>query len=188
MYFKKFPQIVYDSDGTGQFKDVTNLLRRVAVRSQLKENAILFDTYDVIEGDTPESLAHKLYGDASRHWIILLMNNIIDRYHDWPMAGNQFLEYINDKYQNDDGTSNVDGVHHYELAQSSGDTKTKIEVYADSALYVGDTDFYATATTITNMEYEEAEQDRKRKILLLDTSYVNQFETEFTNLMRESLI
>ena len=104
------------------------------------------------------------------------------------MAGNQFLEYINDKYQNDDGTSNVDGVHHYELAQSSGDTKTKIEVYADSALYVGDTDFYATATTITNMEYEEAEQDRKRKILLLDTSYVNQFETEFTNLMRESLI
>ena len=48
MYFKKFPQIVYDSDGTGKFKDVTNLLRRVAVRSQVKENATLFDTYDVI--------------------------------------------------------------------------------------------------------------------------------------------
>ena len=74
MYFKKFPQIVYDSDGTGKFKDVTNLLRRVAVRSQVKENATLFDTYDIIEGDTPESLAHKLYGDASRHWIILLIN------------------------------------------------------------------------------------------------------------------
>ena len=24
---------------------------------------------------------------------------------------------------------NVDGVHHYEIAQSSGDTETKIEVY-----------------------------------------------------------
>lgn len=188
MYFKKFPQIVYDSDGTGKFKDVTNLLRRVAVRSQLKENAILFDTYDVIEGDTPESLAHKLYGDASRHWIILLMNNIIDRYHDWPMAGNQFLEYINDKYQNDDGTSNVDGVHHYELAQSSGDTDVKIEVYNSSALYAGDDDYYGTATTVTNREYEQNRQDELRQIRLLDPRYVEDFVEEYTSLMKESII
>jgi hypothetical protein len=116
------------------------------------------------------------------------MNDIIDRYHQWPMSGNQFLEYINDKYQNADGTSNVNGVHHYELPQSSGDTTTKIEVYAQEALYLGDLDYYNSATTITNFEYEEAEQDKKRKIRLLDPSYVDQFETEFRRLMKESLI
>ena len=63
-----------------------------------------------------------------------------------------------------------------------------VRLNADSALYVGDTDFYATATTITNREYEEEEQDRKRKIRLLDPSYVDQFEAEFRTLMRESLI
>ena len=46
--------------------------------------------------------------------------------------------------------------------QSSGDTRTKIEVYNNSALFSGDTDFYS-ATTITNREYEEREQDKKRK-------------------------
>jgi len=182
MYFKKFPKIVYDSTGEGQFKGVTNLLRRVAIRSEVKNNAVIYDVYNVQEGETPESLAHRIYGDSDRHWIILIMNNIIDRYHDWPMAGNQFLEYINDKYDD------VNAVHHYELPQSSGDTKTKIEVYAQEALYLGDLDYYNSATTITNFEYEEAEQDKKRKIRLLDPSYVDQFETEFRRLMKESLI
>jgi hypothetical protein len=82
----------------------------------------------------------------------------------------------------------VNGVHHYEIAQSSGNTKTKIEVYAQEALYLGDLDYYSSATTITNFEYEEAKQDKKRKIRLLDPTYVDQFETEFKRLMRESLI
>ena len=165
MYFKNFPTILYDSIGNGNFKDVKNLLRRVGVRAKVKANTLFYDTYDVKEGETPESIADKLYDDSEKHWIVLMMNDITDRYHQWPMSGNQFLEYINDKYQNADGTSNVNGVHHYELPQSSGDTTTKIEVYAQEALYLGDLDYYNSATTITNFEYEESEQDKKRKIL-----------------------
>ena len=40
MYFKSFPTIVYDSIGDGYFKDVTNLLRRVAVRAKIKTNTM----------------------------------------------------------------------------------------------------------------------------------------------------
>ena len=135
MYFSNFPIIPYDSVGQGKFKDVTNLLRRVALRSKVKSNVLLFDTYDVQEGETPESIADKLYDDPELHWIILMVNDITDRYHQWPMNYSQFLQYINDKYVNADGTSNVDGVHHYEIAQSSGNTDTKIEVYNNSALF-----------------------------------------------------
>ena len=177
MYFSSFPIIPYDSKGDLQFKDVTNLLRRVGMRTKLKTNTFLYDTYDVKEGETPEMIAHKLYGNPELHWVILLVNEVTDRYHQWPMSGMQFLDYINDKY------SNPDGIHHYETAQTSGDTKIKIEVENDV-----DEDAYTGLTPITNREYEQNEQDKKRKIRLVDPSFVEQFVDEFKKLMSETII
>ena len=182
MYFSSFPKIVYDSKGQGEPKVVTNLLRRVAIRSKVKDATMFYDTYDIKNGDTPESLAHKLYDDPELHWVILLVNDITDRYHQWPMYEQQFNTYINEKY------SNPDGVHHYEISQSSGSSTTKIEVYSNEALYTGDTDFYNDATTVTNREYEEREQDKKRKIRLLDPRFIDQFVEEFESLIGESPI
>ena len=177
MYFNSFPVIPYDSTGNLQFKDVTNLLRRVGLRAKLKSNTFLYDTYNVKEGETPEMIAHKLYGASELHWVILLVNEITDRYHQWPMSGGQFIDYINDKY------SNPDAIHHYETIQTSGDTKVKIEVFNEV-----DDDAYTGLTPITNREYEEQEQDRKRKIRLLDPSFIDQFVTEFKSLMKETII
>ena len=81
MYFDSFPVIRYGStDGT--IKNVTNLLRRVAIRSKLKTNVSFFDTYDVKNGETPEIIADKLYDDPKLHFIIMLLNSVTDRYHD----------------------------------------------------------------------------------------------------------
>ena len=192
MYFNSFPIIPYDDPNTKQLKDVTNLLRRVAIRSKVKTNTMLFDTYDVKNGETPESIADKLYDDPELNWVIMLVNDITDRYHEWPLAEDQFISYISDKYVNADGTSNVDGTHHYEIAQSSGNATTKIEVYDPDLLTdagaVSDSNAYTSATTITNREYEEQQQDKKRKIRLLDPRYVSDFVDEFKNLIRESVI
>ena len=177
MYFSSFPVIPYDSKGDLNFKDVTNLLRRVGLRTKLKSNTLLYDTYNVKEGETPEMIAHKLYGDPELHWIILLVNEITDRYHQWPMSGMQFLDYLNDKY------TNPDGIHHYESTQTSGDTKVKIEVFNEV-----DDDAYTGLTLITNREYEESEQDKRRKIRLVDPSFVEQFIDEFKKLISETAI
>ena len=183
MYFdKNFPVIPYDSVGQGDFKDVTNLLRRVALNTKVKTNALLYDTYDVKEGETPESIAFNIYDNAELHWVIMLVNDITDRYHQWPMRYSQFLQYVNDKYDD------VNAVHHYEIAQTSGDTTTNIEVYSNSALFSGDTDFYGTATAITNLEYEESLQDQRRKIKILDPQFLSQFIKEFESLMGESVV
>ena len=169
MYFKDFPVILYDS------KEVTNLLRRVSIRSKVKTNVMFFDTYDVKEGETPEMIADKLYDDPQLHWVVMIVNNITDRYHEWPMSGNQFLDYVNEKYSNPEGT------HHYEIEQSSGDTTVKINIGTDN------TD-HPTATLITNYEYEEEEQNRRRKIRLLDPKFIQDFTAEFSDLMQESII
>ena len=180
MYFDNFPIIRYGStDGT--IKNVTNLLRRVAIRSKLKTNVSFFDTYDVKNGETPEIIADKLYDDPKLHWIIMLVNNVTDRYHDWPMSERQFNSYLNEKY------SDPDGIHHHEISQESGDTTQKIEVY-DPDLISSDTDAYTSATAITNREFEESEQDKKRKIRLLDPIFVDQFVDEFRSLIKESVI
>ena len=182
MYFDSFPKILYDSKGNGEVKIVTNLLKRVAIRAKVKNNSVFYDTYTVQNGDTPESIADKLYDDPELHWVVLLVNDITDRYHQWPMYEQQFNTYVTEKYDN------PDGIHHYEISQSSGDTKTKIEVYANEALYSGDTDFYNSAIAITNREYEESEQDKKRQIRLLDPTFVDQFVEEFKLLMKESVL
>ena len=175
MYFANFPVIPYDSVGNGHYKYVTNLLRRVGLRTKIKSNVLLFDTYDIRSGETPEEIADKLYDDPELHWVVLMVNNITDRYHQWPLNENQFQAYINDKYDN------IDAVHHYETTQTSGDTTIKIDVGTVN------TD-YPTATAITNYEYEEAQENEKRGIRLLDPRYLGVFLDEFKQLMGEDFL
>ena len=177
MYFANFPLIVYDSVGEGNFKIVTNLLKRVAMRTKVRTNTLLYDTYDVKEGETPEMIADKLYDDSELHWVILFVNNITDRYHQWPMNFGQFNTFIADKY------SNIDAVHHYEVSQTSGDTSIKIDIGTDTTGYSE-----ADLTTITNREFEEDRQDTLRKIRLLDPVYVPQFVEEFETLIGSSVL
>ena len=54
MYFANFPLIPYDSVGNGELKLVTNLMKRVALRTKVRSNTLLYDTYDGKEGETPE--------------------------------------------------------------------------------------------------------------------------------------
>jgi len=175
MFFDTFPLILVDPKGEGETKVVTNLLRRVALRAKIKTNTAVFDIYDVKEGESPESIAFELYGDTEYHWIVMLMNDITDRYHDWPMTTPQFLSFLKEKYSNPNST------HHYEISQTSGDTTVKVNVGTVN------TD-YPSATAVTNFEYEEAEQDKKRKIRLLDPSYVDLVTNEFKRLIKESII
>jgi len=177
MYFANFPIIAYDSVGNGDFKLVTNLLKRVALRTKVRTNTLMYDTYDVKDGETPEMIADKLYDDPQLHWVILFVNNITDRYHQWPMASIQFNAFVNDKY------TNIDAVHHYEIAQTSGDTSVKINIGIDTTGYSE-----ADLTTITNYEYEIERQDTLRKIRLLDAAYLEQFVEEFETLMGLSVL
>ena len=116
------------------------------------------------------------------HWIIMLVNNVTDPYHDWPKTQREMQLYLGNKYGDAEAQQSV---HHYEIAQDSGDTTIKIWVENDA-----DTDAYTSTaiTPITNYEYEQNEQDRKRQIQLLDPNYVNMFINEFANRMKESII
>ena len=175
-YFNYFPLMAYDVNGNKNYKLVPDIIKRVKIRSAVKSGALLFDKYDVKYGERPEDIAFKYYDDAELHWVVLLTNNITDRYYEWPMTQPDFEDYLTDKY----GAGSEDSVHHYELAQTSGPTTSSddshmLEVNSDTA----------GATTITNREYEEREQNKLRQIRLLDRTYLNQFVEEFERLIQE---
>ena len=172
MYFSYFPQIVYDIKGDNEFKIVTNILKRLSLRKEIIDSTTVFNLYDVQEGETPESLADELYGDVSYYWIICYMNNIVDRYHDWPMQHGQFLSFVNDKY------SNVNALHHYEITQQSGDTKVKINIGADNTDHSG-------ATAVSNYEYEDELQTQKRRIKIINSVYIPSIMAEFETRLKE---
>ena len=176
-FFSPFPKIDYNLTGVnGNTIEVTDIFRRVKVRSKIANNVALFDKIDIPEGDNPEDIAYKAYGDADYFWVVCLMNNIVNRYYDWPLDEYNFQQFVADKY------SNPDGIHHYEITQSSGkqtgdgpdDYTHKLEVNSDTA----------GAQSVSNIEYEQRLQDKKRQINLLLPAYLGAFEDEFTKLIR----
>ena len=177
MYFNKFPLMVYDIKGNNNFKLLPDILKRVKMRSGLSASRFVFDKYNVKEGENPEDVAFKYYGDAQYHWVIMVVNNITDRYYGWPMTQPDFEDFLTDKY----GAGSEDAVHHYELAQTSGATTSSDESHM---LEVNsDTD---NATSISNRQFEERNQNEIRQIRLLDERYLDAFTEEFFALIKKN--
>ncbi len=170
-YFQYFPTVMYDPVSNGEnAKLVTNILQRVRVRTSMKKNIVMLDKYDVKENETPEIVADMHHGSPYYHWVVMLINDISDVHHDWPKSTRQIQKYITSKYTN----AQLEEVHHYEIAQTSGDTTVKIEV--ENSTYPG-------ATPVTNLEYETAVNESKRSIDLLRNDYLGFFTEEFSNLV-----
>ena len=178
-YFERFPLMAYDVAGNENYKLLPNILKRVKLRTGLASGSFLFDTYDVQDGENPEDIAFKLYGDPELHWVILMTNNVTDRYYQWPLTQPQFQEHLTDKY----GAGNEDATHHFEKTQDSGKTSSsgpndfshKVECNSDD----GDPDI------ITNRIYEQRKQDEYRSIRILDKRFLDTFLEEFDNLIAE---
>jgi hypothetical protein len=176
-YFERFPNMIYDVKNNGNFKLLPNILRRVKQRNAIKSGQFIFDTYDVKNGEKPEDIAYKWFGDAQLHWVILMTNDVTDRYYQWPMNDAQFEEFIADKY------SNPDAVHHYEVTKDSGRTTGQgPNDYSHLVEVNSDTD---NAISISNREYEERIQDKNRSIRLLNQRFLSDFIEEFDKLIKQ---
>ena len=177
-YFSQFPLMAYDVAGNKNYKLLPNILKRVKLRAGLRSGAFLFDTYDVKDGERPEDIAYKYLGDAELHWIILMTNNVTDRYYQWPLSQPQFQEHLTDKY----GAGNEDATHHFEKTTDSGPTSGNgPNDYSHLVECNEDDEGFAI---ITNRQYEQRKQDEYRSIKLLDTQYLSTFIEEFENLIK----
>ena len=168
-YFNNFSTMLYDPKGDGSAKLCTNILKRVRVRANMKKEIVMLVPYDVKENETPEIVADKHHGSPYYHWVVMLLNEVSDVNHDWVKSTRQLQKYLQTKYTE----TQLSETHHYELAQSSGDTSIKIQVPQGTS----------GATTVTNYEYEVALNEQKRSIDLLRNDYLGYFVEEFSELI-----
>lgn len=164
MYFEKFPQIVYSLDNKSGFA-VTDIFRRVKAETQRLLTAAAYDEYDIKDGETPEILAHKFYGNSNLHWLILIANDIIDPRWDWPLTQAQLNNYITDKY----GAGNENAIKYY--------------VTSDAAELVVHSSYAGAKLPVTNTIYEEQINDTKRRIKILNAKFVPNFVNDFNEVL-----
>lgn len=173
-YFRKFPKMLYpytDKNGNRKQTIVTDVFRRILLDKFFKNKAALTGYY-VSDGDTPELIAYKEYGDVNLHWVILLANDIVDLNKEWPLSTEDLILYITDKY----GANNISDVHHYVMT----DNKSIIVDWDATKVSNG------TYTAVTNLEYETELNDAKRQIAILDQVYLKDMRNQFNKLIRKS--
>lgn len=88
MYFNKFPKIQYDFPNLVGL-EVQDIFRRIQFTENSKNDLRNFEDYFVTEGETPDQVADKFYGDSRFWWLVLLCNNIIDVENEWPKSMNE---------------------------------------------------------------------------------------------------
>jgi hypothetical protein len=82
----------------GEYEVVTDIFRRVAPLRRLLEKAIQLYTYEIQIGDTPENIAYKYYGSTDYHWVVTMVNGIIDPVLEWPKSNRDLDKYVSDLY------------------------------------------------------------------------------------------
>jgi len=167
MYFRKFNNFLYDFQYSSNNTDrvitiVKDITKNVRFRTSSFSNVTLYDEYDIRDGDTPEIIAEKIYGSPEYHWVVMLSNQKYDWIKDFPMQQKELYKYVTQKY----GSGNEYAIHHY----------------IDSSGYQVDSD-NAEATSVSNYAYEDAENEKKRRIKLIAPSLLNQIVREFEDII-----
>ena len=163
MYFKEFPQFLYDFKygNTTKTDVVTDITRNVRFRKEVLENVTLFDEYDIVDGETPEIVAEKIYGDPEYHWIIMLANQKHDYISDFPLSEQALVKHIVATY---------------------GAQRYAIRHYVNSAGFVVN----STATgavSVSNDAFERTLNESKRRIKVISPQVISTILTQYKELL-----
>lgn len=172
MYFEAIPQIVYafpfnSGDNIRIVRDITMNLRPLR---EVIENMVYYEDYDINDGDTPEIIAERVYGDPKLHWVLMLVNEKFHYLDDFPIPENRMDDYITELYGegNENSTHQLYGRNHYVSPEGN----------------VVDSD-YPLATEITNTEYERELNQSKRRIRIISPKLINIFVKDLQEAFQE---
>jgi hypothetical protein len=207
-YFDTLPKII-TPDQNGYPILMTNLLARASIVQELINNPMQFYEYAVQEGDTPEIVADKYYGDPFKYWIVLFSNQILDPIWEWPMPYATFLEYIDAKYATEAEAEDKTPfeyvnttVYQYKKIITTTDTLTNVQTIKEVSLTQDEYNTLSESTTTYNIpggtsctvsitknivtiyDYEEEKNETKRQIKLLNSGLIGEMEEQLKLLMK----
>jgi len=207
LYFSNFPKEYYNYNDFYQTY-VTNISARISFEEKFKNNVSAYYFHRVKDEETPEILAYKLYGNPERHWIILLMNDIIDPLYDWPLSYSTFNRYIISKYGsveyamsnqhsyykvvtntiNASLPSKIVNIQKFEVdANTYLDILENPQDYTYESMMLKDGNSLSievSGQTKTFYEYETEENEKKRNIKILKQEFVSSATSQLKEIFR----
>jgi hypothetical protein len=111
-YFKNFPIVNYNGIS------LRNIMLKSSFLSELFLSSQGFYDYLLEDGDRPTTVAYNYYGSIDYAWLVILANQIIDPYFEWPLSSEEFDNYIITKY------GSIDASRGYFDANLSGTIST----------------------------------------------------------------
>lgn len=162
MYFKQFPTVLYQFEINGQLETrlVRDITANVRFRRDVLDRITLYDLYDIQDGDTPEILAHKIYGNPMYHWVIMLANQRYDYLNDFPMESGVLDQYIKKKY---------------------GDQTFAVRHYMKDGFVVMPN--VAGSMPMNNYDYEVQQNESKRRIKIIAPELLTSIVSQFRNFI-----
>jgi len=195
-YFNRLPDFEYVSRlPDAQISDyitVKNLFKKGKLREDIFQNLTFFTKYQIQGNDRPDNVAFEVYKDSSLDWLVLTCNNIINIQTEWPLPQQQFDNYLLDKYGNYNTLYN--GIHHHETIEVKNSQDIvivpaglQVESNYSVSYYDFITDLQVTRNNIvepvTNYQYEEIQEDKKRNIFLLKPRFLNVVLDDLEDMM-----
>ena len=174
-YFRELPNLYYQSQSSDRTssKDyvlVKNLYRRTKLRDDLQNVFTIFDKYQIQQGERPDTIAEKLYGDSGLDWVVMMTANIINVRDQWPLSDGELYNYVD------------------EVKDSSGRLILPKGQIVDSYFTIPDPSQALSnlnpVTAVSNYDYEIRLNNEKRQIYVLKPTYLTQFVED----MRDQVI
>lgn len=177
-YFSHFPTIQYNSSGvSSKVKtnvSVTDITKRFKITQLLNGVEVYYYDYEIQSGDRPDTIAYKLYGSAKLDWIVLLVNEIHDRYFEWALSDDEFVEFINKQYGSVGTAQNT--VHHYEQIIQAKQTLSDGTIVQERTVNVDETTYNSLTPSsrrlVSTYDQEEKTNESHRRIKLVDKQFV----------------
>lgn len=176
-YFSYLPNIQYRINGSGETRKetVTDITRRFKIVQLLNSREAIYYNYSVQDGDRPDIVAEKFYGDSKLDWVVLLPNEIHDRYFQWVMSQREFESFVRKKYGSI--ASAQAQVHHYEQILSPSQVLNDGTVIPERKVIVDETTYNSLAIRsrrlVSAYDEENNRNESHREIKLVEPGFVS---------------
>lgn len=100
-FFRHFPTIDYDLDGSGNTKRLVDLTRYTEISAKILDDVAFYSYYSIPDGSRPDTVSLELYGSPNYYWTFFVVNrDLMNTWDDWPRSSGDLIEFVETKYPN----------------------------------------------------------------------------------------
>ena len=99
LYFQDFPSLEYRFGNETFSTNFQNIAAYVDVIDTVKDNLSYYTNYEILDGDRPDVMSMKLYGDMTYYFTFFLMNDHL-RESGWPMTAKELIKKVKKDFPN----------------------------------------------------------------------------------------